>query len=113
MLLVGLVGGGSPTSGSFRKFVLLKPIPVSRPWILTSRRRQPGCYQNLWVSVAGCKGGEDTEEAAACVCLLLFVLDGQEEESPWRGINRKERLFVDDELEVESRTSALEKAGEF
>lgn len=33
---------------------------------------------------------------------LFAAFDGasQKEESPWRGINRKERLFVDDELEA-------------
>lgn len=40
--------------------------------------------------------GEDAKEAAARVCLLFFFfLDGQEEESPWRGINRKMRLVVE------------------
>lgn len=55
--------------------------------------------------VAGCKEEETPRKQPA----LFAFLDGvsQKEESPWRGINRKERQFVDDEPEAERRTSAL------
>lgn len=56
-----------------------------------------GCYQNLRVLVAGCR--EEKTPRKQLPVFVCFFPDGvsKEEESPWRGINRKERLFVNDE----------------
>lgn len=91
MWLVVVVGGGSPPSGSFKTFVVydkngIKPILKSCPWILTFRRSRLGCYQNLRVLVAR-RRRNGRKQLPVFVC--FFFLDGQEEESPWRGINRK------------------------
>lgn len=55
--------------------------PLDSGWLQVTRRRR--------------------HQGSSRLCFFVFF-DGvsQKEESPWRGINRKERLFVDDELEA-------------
>lgn len=54
--------------------------PLDSGWLQVTRRRR--------------------HQGSSRLCFVFFDGVSQKEESPWRGINRKERLFVDDELEA-------------